>query len=249
MRKRPFSEMMIRLLGALWWWVLPVRRRLAVENYGRAFPDRPPGELRRTLGEVAWSYFELMAGRRGTVIDWEMLRGGGIILGGHTGSWDTALIDLARRVPVTIFVKTPSSPLAAAIIDRIRRQGDLELLPPTGSMRAAYEALERGRVVMFVQDQRHNAGLSVPFFDRPAQTSAGFAAMAWRSRPRLFGSFQHRNADGVWEMTIEALDWEIPEDREDALQTLTEATQRYYETSVRRRPWSWWWLHNRWKQV
>ena len=238
---------MIRLLGWLWWWVLPVRRRLAVENFRRAFPDRDPRELRRGVGELAWSYVELLLGRRARVEGLDLVPPtGAICLGGHGGAFDLALISVARHVPVTIFVRTPSNPLAAWLIERLRRRAGLELLPPRDSMAAAYRALERGRVVIFVQDQRHNQGIRVPFFGRPARTSPAFAAMAWRTRAPLLGVWQWREAGGHV-IRFQRLDWPVPEDRDEAIRSLTAASQRFYEDRIRTAPHAWLWLHDRWK--
>lgn len=238
---------MIALLGWLWWTLLPVRRALATRSYRACFPERDPGELRRCVGEIAAGYLDLLRGRRARLVGAEALAGGGLLLAGHLGAWDLCLISLSERVPVTIFVRTPTNRLAAWVIARLRRSGDLELLPPRGSREAAYRALERGRVVIFVQDQRHNAGIPVPFFGRPALTSPAFGAMAWRTRAPLFGAWQGRAPDGSHLVEIERLDWAVPEDREEAIGALTAASQRFYEEKIRRAPWSWLWLHDRWK--
>jgi len=235
--------------GWLWWCLLPVRKGVAMENYRAAFPDRDVGELRKTVGEVAWGYLQLLWGARGRVEGAELAAKGGIILGGHFASWDLALVSLGDHVPVTIFIKEPSNKLAAALITHIRGQSDVELLPPANSMAAAYAALERGRLVMFVQDQRHNKGIEVPFLGRPALTSAAFAAMAWRTRAPLFGMHQWRGEDGKLHQKVFPLDTAIAEDRDAAIAALTQASQEFYAEGIRRRPWSWWWLHDRWKHA
>ena len=237
---------MISLLGWLWWTALPVRKRLAVANYRAAFPERDPAELRRTVGELVEGYVDLLRGVRARTVDVRQMAGGGIALAGHLGAWDLALISVAHEVPVTIFVREPTNPLARRIIAGLRRQGDLELLPPRGSMQHAYKALERGRVVTFVLDQRHNQGLAVPFFGRPARTSPAFASMLWRTRAPLYGGWQGRDAGGHW-LQVERLDWPVPEDRDEAIQALTARSQRWYEEKIRQHPWSWLWLHDRWR--
>lgn len=238
---------MISLWGWLWWNVVPVRKRLAVASYRRAFPERDPAELAQTMGEIIVSYLDLLRGRRAKMVDIQIVQPGSICLCGHGVSWDLGLISAAEHIPITIFVKTPANPVAAAIINRLRGQADLELLPPRGSMEQAYAALARGRVVAFVQDQRHNAGLPVPFFGRPARTSPAFAAMAWRTRAPLYGAWPSREADGTYQARFERLDWEIPEDREEAVQRLTAQSAAWYEAQIRARPRAWLWLHDRWR--
>ncbi len=240
--------MLTWLLGWFWWLVLPVRKRLAVQNYRRVFPDRSPGELRRTVGDLVVSYLHLAIGRRIDVQGVEALKGGGILLAGHGLCWDLALVSLARQAEVTIFVKPPSNPTAARWIEKARVAARVELLPPSGSMQAAYDALERGRVVMFLLDQRHNKGIAVPFFGRPALTSPAFASMLWRTRAPLFVGWQWREG-GRYQAMVEPVQWPIPDDREVAIPQLTARTQRYYEERIRQDPPNWLWLHDRWKRA
>jgi KDO2-lipid IV(A) lauroyltransferase len=115
-------------------------------------------------------------------------------------------------------------------------------------MTAAYVALEAGRMVMFVQDQRHNRGIEVSFLERPARTSAAFAAMVHRSRAPVVGLWQERDAQGhrAW---FEPLVLDIPEDRDVAIESLTRQSQDYYGRRITSHPANWWWLHHRWKKV
>jgi KDO2-lipid IV(A) lauroyltransferase len=174
--------------------------------------------------------------------------GGGLCLAGHGGAWDLALVSAGFHVPITIFVREPTNRLAAWALARVRGRSDVELLPPRGSMSAAREALERGRLVVFVQDQRHNDGVEVPFFGRPALTSAGFAALAWRSRAPVFGAWQWWDGDGGHQLRFETLEPIFPETRDEAIVSLTRFSQAFYEDRIRERPHSWLWLHKRWKR-
>jgi KDO2-lipid IV(A) lauroyltransferase len=234
------------IFGWIWWWLVPVRKRTAIDNYRRAFPERDPRELRRTVHEIVAGYFELFLGRRAVVHGAELAEGGGLALAGHLGAWDLALVSGAEAYPITIFVKPPANPIAAWIVERLRRRAGAELLPPRDAMAAARAALERRRVVVFVQDQRHNQGMDAPFFGAPALTSAAFAAMAWRTKAPLLGIRQWKEGQ-VHHVRVERLDWPVPADRDEAIRVLTERSQQFYESAIRERPWSWLWLHDRWK--
>ena len=236
------------LLGWIWWTVLPIRKALAVESYRHCFPERSPGELRRSVGEMAVQYLELAMGRRAHVVNPELAAGGGLCLAGHFAAWDIMLVSLASAVPVTAFVRIPSDPISAWVLARLRAKAtDLELITAGDSPRLAYEALERGRLVLMVQDQRLNSGKAVPFFGRAARTSPGFGAMAWRTRAPLLGVYQWREG-GRHFVRLERLDVEISQKRGTAIAALTAESQRFYETKIRLRPWSWLWLHDRWRQ-
>jgi KDO2-lipid IV(A) lauroyltransferase len=240
---------MISLFGWLWWWVIPVRKTLAIENFRAAFPDEPVSSLRRSIGEIAWGYCELFMGRRAVVHGAELVQGGGICLAGHFGAWDLALISAGEKVPATIFVRTPENGLVAWWITRERERAGLELLPPSGSALSAYRALRAGRLVVFVQDQRHNQGVSVPFFGRPAWTSRGFGVLGVHSQAPLFGAWQWRDSSGKHHIEIERLRVDLPDDPAEAENALTLASQQYYERKIQERPHSWLWLHDRWRPL
>ncbi len=238
---------MITFFGWLWWWVLPVRKRLAIDNFQHAFPERDVGELRRCVGELVMGYVDLALGRRAVVHGAELLSRGGICLAGHGGAWDLGLISAGSDIRATIFVRTPANRLAAWWITRCRRRSGLELLPPSGSALSAYRALRNGRMVVFVQDQRHNQGICVQFFGRQAWTSRGFGVLAARTGAPLFGAWQWRDEDGQHHIQLERLQLDIPDDPDAAVVALTEASQRFYEEKIRQRPHSWLWLHDRWR--
>ena len=109
-------------------------------------------------------------------------------------------------------------------------------------------ALEAGRMVMFVQDQRHNRGIVAKFLGRPARTSAAFAAMVHRTRAPVVGLWQERTRSGhrCW---FQPLPVDIPEDRDQAIPILTQVSQDYYSSQIKTQPANWWWLHHRWKQI
>ena len=239
-------EWLIRLLGGIWWWLLPVRRNEAVESYRLCFPRREPAELRRSVGEMVVQYAELAAGRRAVIEMPPELEKGGIVLAGHGGAWEIAMVSLAERLPVTVFLRRPSGRLARAAVEELRGRAGIEALYGRGVMDRAYRALGEGRVVIFVQDQRHADGIPAKFFGRSCLTSPAFGAMAWRSRAPLYGAWQWRE-DGKHRCRIEALGWAVPEDRDQAVRVLTQATQDFYQEQISRRPYSWLWLHRRWK--
>ena len=218
---------------------------MAIQNYRIAFPSRSPSQLRTTVGNMVWSYVELAMGRRASIEGIELLRGGGICLAGHGGAWDLALISAATELPVTIFVKPPSNRLAAWLITRARMRAGIELLPPAGSTQAALQALRQGRVLVFVQDQRHNRGIPVDFFGKSAWTSQGFGRIAMKSGAKLFGAWQWRNKKGH-HLRFEKLYASPPEDTNEAIEYLTQYSQQFYEQKIREHPCDWLWLHNRW---
>lgn len=228
-----------------WWTILPIRRRETVERLRAALPEVPPGPtLRRMLHDVCLGYVEILQFDRVKVeVDGPTDVQGALLLAGHGGSWDLALLAWGDLFPLAIFLRTPTDPWARDFISRMRVAHRVRPLETGATMKDAYAALEEGLNVMFIQDQRFNDGLRSPFFGRPARTSAGLGA-AWRKTGRpVYGCWQQREGTGRHRMSIRRL--EIPEGA--SVQQVTDLANAFYEARIRERPHGWFWLHRRWK--
>lgn len=236
----------LTVLGATWWWALRVRRAEATASLARCLPGVAPGPvLRHAVGSAALGYLELALGGAipiqglDTVAD-HLRSGRGLwCLAGHLGPWDLLLVRASARVPVSIFVRPPSDRISRAAVAALRRAGDLELLDPREGFPAALRAYAAGRVVVFVQDQRHARGEHVPFFGHAARTSTGLArALAAHPGPVLWAE-AWRAADGAPQGALRLL---TPPPTQ-----VTAWSQALIEDAVRARPADWWWLHRRWR--
>ena len=201
------------------------------------------------------SFVELLRYERSTydgfeLVGWDNLidranRGvGSLVLTGHGAGWELvgAVAATKLNLPITVIVKRPSSPNSARIIERIRTSFGLELLEPEGSFWLASQALARGRVVVFLLDQRHNGGISVPFFGRDALTSKGLALLSKRSGVPVFPAWQVRLGTGRHLFEIfpaMGLSGDVMED--------TSLFMRFYEERIIENPAGWLWLHDRWR--
>lgn len=246
------------LLAWTWWWLLPVRRRVAVANLARALPgERPRPVLTRMMHDLVLGYLELarfdLDRKRGlppavrVEVERAGLPDGALVLGGHGGSWDLALLASAHVIPVTIYLKTPADPWTRRWLTEVRTRHGVEGLLTGAGMGEGYAALERGRCLYFIQDQRFNRGLPVPLFGVPARTSAGFAAAALRTRRPTWGVWPVRVGRAHHRVVYRPLPLPSPTGDPDAdLLAGTLAANRFYEERIRETPHGWLWLHKRW---
>jgi lauroyl/myristoyl acyltransferase len=227
-----------------WWLVLPIRRAEAVDNLRRALPDVPPRPtLTRMMHDLALGYVEILQFPRLTIaVEGLPVPPGSLLLGGHGGSWDVALLAWADAIPLGIFLKTPTDPWARELLARLRREHDVLALETGSRMEQAYAALDAGRSIFFVQDQRYGKGLVSPFFGQPARTSAGLAAAAQKTGRPVYGCWQWR--EGVGRHRLHVAPLALAGD----LQEMTDAANAFYEARIRERPHGWLWLHRRWKE-
>lgn len=244
-------------LAALWWWGVPVRRGLAEANVRRAFPGWPRRRvarmLRRMMHDIVLGYVELLVSERTgrCMVEGEGVEGlpaGALVLAGHGGSWDIALLAMADRTPTALFLKPPANPAARAWIAEVRARHDVLGLGPGTTLADGYRALADGRALLLIQDQRHNAGLLSPFFGAPCRTSAGFATAVLDSGRPVYGVWQERLGLGRHRFRIEPMACPTPTgDRAADVQRITDAANEWYAERIRACPHGWLWLHDRWR--
>jgi len=257
------------LLGFVWSWLLPLRRRLILDNLRLAFPASSPSWRRRvrrdclrhfaTMGlELLWlPRMDADWLRRHVVFTDPGLparlleRGKGLIgVGGHFGNWEVMGIACAGLgVPVSYIVKRIHDPWLDTVVNDARAGHGVEILFTREAGRGVLRQFRGGRLVAFLSDQdARDHGVFVPFFGHPASTPRGAAVYALRlGVPLMFVSCA-RLPGGCFEVEFAEVpvdpDWRLCEEHVAAL------TARYtsmLEERIRSRPAQWFWMHRRWK--
>lgn len=170
---------------------------------------------------------------------------GAILVAGHFGSWDLVgpMVGREEGLPVSVVVKNPSWKPAADYVDEVRRKFGLGLLPSMKSFDAIMEELAQGRVLVFLLDQRYRKGIPVEFFGRPAWTTPVVSVAVERSGTPVFGLCYWREGIGKHRARFSG-----PLPMVGDIETDTSTIQRFYEETIRERPHSWLWLHDRWRE-
>jgi KDO2-lipid IV(A) lauroyltransferase len=256
-----------RRLGDVLWWVLPRRRRVALENLRRSFGgERPPAELRRlgrrsfqhvgmNLVEVCRYLFrptQVMLSRVRVEgrehFQAAAARGRGVlILTGHFGNWELlAAAHGLAGLPLSIVTRPLDHPLLDDLAARFRRRSGAELIDKRQAVREVLTALRRQRMVGILLDQNATRaeGVFVPFFGSPASTSKGLALLALRTGAPVVPVFLRREPDGGHCMEVGAA---LPPPEDGLVTSYTVTFNRVLEATIRRAPEQWLWMHDRWR--
>ncbi len=248
---------------------LGIRRRVALENLARAFPERNRRELsalaRRAYAQLGRSLVEVALA--GSLSDaeldelvrfegWERYqraraRGKGVVVAvAHFGNWELLARACARRGVLLTAITRKLRGRANERLLAARRKGGLRELPDKGSTRAALELLRRGETLAIVVDQNMlpRRGIFVDFFGVPACTTPAAAVLSLRSQAPLIAAFPVRAADGTHRVLVVG-PFEAPPGLHGhaAVHALTQAVTRAVEDAVRAHPEQWFWVHRRWK--
>jgi KDO2-lipid IV(A) lauroyltransferase len=164
---------------------------------------------------------------------------------GHLGNWELMAAALARAgFPITAIAKESYDPRFTRLVEGERRRLGVEVIHRgrPGASAATLRALRAGRVIGLLIDQDTRVpGAFVPFFDAPAFTPIGAAALAVRTgAPLVVGSIRRTPRGGH---VIDVERCVPPADAAAGTAALTAALER----RIRRHPSQWVWFHERWK--
>jgi KDO2-lipid IV(A) lauroyltransferase len=262
-------------LGRVMYRLLPLRRKVVLENLRRVFGDATPAAEIETLaqahyahmGRLLWEFLRfpwLSAERRRSMVRVENLdaliaalgQGKGVlILTGHFGNFEVATAAGLDSYPQARgrfwFVRRPVKPawLDRLVARRFARAG-FGILPKRGGLEAILDKLAAGDLVVFPFDQHASRkdGVLVEFFGHPAGTFRSLAVIALSIGAPVVPAASWREPDGTHVLRFEPALAPIEHaDANEAIRINTRAYNAALEQLVVRHPEQWWWTHRRWK--
>jgi Kdo2-lipid IVA lauroyltransferase/acyltransferase len=252
-------------------WALGIRRRVALDNLRHAFPTLADAQrisvARQAYASMSIAMLEsirsdlLSAAALDDLVrvtDWKGLdrlleaRQPVLIASAHLGSWELFAEVMARRGFVFSAVVRPLRGAFNDFLVRSRRRAGVELILQRGALSAMLAALKRGHAVVQLIDQAvpGKAAVWVPFFGRPASTTAAVSMAALRSKAPVYVVTAARE-NGRLVMSVDGPFPVAPnrgENRRAAVRAHTGLLTAVIESHVRKAPGQWLWLHRRWKK-
>ena len=261
------------LLGDLWFYLVRVRRDVALDNLSAS--DVDPGEanrrdlVRRCCRGLALNVLELP---RLVSLDDERFFGlvevqgarylreaaeagrGVVVASAHLGNWEL-LSSVSRRLGFDTAMMTrplSSSSSRRWVNGQRTRSGTRVLEEGPDQLSSMLAALRQGQVLGITVDQRpRGRALRSPFLGRSALHSRTAACIALRARAPLVVVTIHR-VDGLrHRVQIAPAIWPARDARPipDQVDALTRQLIASVETAIARHPDQWLWHHRRWAGV
>jgi KDO2-lipid IV(A) lauroyltransferase len=257
-------------LGAIFFDVLRMRRRVTLENLDRAFGPELGASRKVRIGRHSYVNFaksivEFASLGRLKKEDYVRLvrfnglehlreplaRGHGIIaVTGHLGSWELLGAGVAAQgLPVDFLVGEQTNLLVNNMMNDLRRSVGIGIIERGVAARGVFESLRSGRIVALLADQdARKAGIFVEFFGAPASTFQGPAQFAYRTGSPIVCCYIVRRGDETHDAVIfPPLYPRRDADRDAEILRLTREHTKVLEDCVRRYPENYFWAHRRWK--
>ncbi len=257
-------------LGLVWYYLVPIRKGVALSNLQIAFPDKRQAERRRIarkcfmhLGRSAVEFLRLSGLSKKKVAGlvehsgWDNLEkaqaaGKGVIVAtAHLGNFDLmACAEALRKVPLHVVTRRQHAANIDSYWMSTRARCGVGLLPAKGSAFAIHKLLKQGRVVALVIDQHMPPGRGMPmdFFGHPASTTTAPALFALTCGAPIIPVTIERLPGGRHRVTIDQpLEIDRRAGRENEVARLTLELNRWLEGKIRKCPEQWLWIHRRFK--
>ncbi|HEY5288855.1 MAG TPA: lysophospholipid acyltransferase family protein [Caulobacteraceae bacterium] len=244
--------------------------RTAEDSLALAFPNMDLAERRRILA-AQWDNFGRYvfefplthrltpAGGRVEVVGLERLKAitasgqPAVLISGHFSQFEVmAAVIVAAGVTCSMTYRAANNPyIDRRIIDSRRRYGVTLFAPKGGDgARELLEALNDGRSIAMLNDQRYDMGVAAPFFGRLVMTNPAAVRLALKfSAPIVPMSIDRLGGARFRCVVHPPIELIHSGPRKTDIETGVAAINAFIEARVRERPGEWWWLHRRWPKA
>lgn len=254
------------LAGLVWYHLIPIRRRVAVENVSACITS---GDRRAAAAIVRRNFINLcrftleFAARRpgyekgasvegdGAIRDALAAGKGAIVATAHVGNWDlNTEVGPAVGIPLHVVTRRIKLEGLQRFWDEARAGRGNTYLPRNVPIPVLLKILRDNGCVALVYDQHmpRGRGVPVPFFGRDASTIYAPAVMHYRTGAPVFPVFGGIEPDGSYLVKV-LPPVEVPPTgdlRRDSAAFMA-ALNRHLEDWIRAHPDQWLWAHKRWK--
>jgi len=248
---------------------LGIRRKVALENLMRAFPQYDEAQNR----EIALSLYQNLGRNlmellrfktsdcasvknkvdlRNTEYFDQVLKAGrgGILVSGHFGNWEVHAAAIAcRGYPFSVVVYPQHNKHVDELLNSLRRSKNVNIIFKKDAAREVLTALRQNRFVAMLSDQDAGQdGVFVDFLGQKASTTKGPAVFALKTGAAIITGAIVRQQEGRHTGYLNPPFYADPKNEKQAeILRLTKLFTSQLEQFVISHPDHWYWVHKRWK--
>jgi KDO2-lipid IV(A) lauroyltransferase len=258
-------------VGDFIFYALKIRKKVAIENLKRAFPEKIEKELieithrlYRNVGRLIVEFARLplldekvineICDIEGEdVLKTALFEGkGAIIMSGHFGNWELMAGALAKKgYPINVVELEQSNKKVNEIMRQHRKSTGIRLIPTQRALRESLRALKSNQFVAILADQSGGKdGLYIKYFGIDSSTPKGPAVIALKTGSPIIVGYDIRKDNFKHYIKFERLDLSgLTGNEEEDIKIITQRHTSMLEQYVRKYPDHWFWMHRRWKHT
>lgn len=264
------SRSFSKILAGFFFYFLPIRRDVVLENLKHAFPELSEKEIKKiafgtyksftiTLVEILslpWiSKKEMISAVKfenlKLIDEKEKENNGIILLSAHFGNWEYCAISggIQSGHKFHVVVKSQRNTLVNDWMNRVRTKWNNDVVPLGISIRNIVSVLHNKGVIAMVADQRGSEdSIKLEFFGRKTSVHTGPAVLALKMDSPIIYGITVRQPDYSYKIDLVEISKEnLPDEFDEKVKVLSERMIRYLEEIIKQNPEQWFWMHKRWK--
>ncbi len=265
-----FSRRFSYPLALLFFYIIPIRKKVVFDNLHKAFPDKSSKEIRiiafacyknfvTSLIEILYmpsmtkdEIINILPVENPELIKNRFDEGKGVILlSAHFGNWEYIATSVSARIniPFHVVVKPQRNPYVNDWMNNVRTRWINKIIPLGSSIRQVYKEIKEKNLVALVADQRGPfEGIRVKFFNIDTAVYSGPAALAIKTGAPIIYGLTIRQPDYSYKIVLVEIDLSnLPENEEDKIIEISQRHTSFLEKYIRLYPDQWFWMHKRWK--
>lgn len=267
-----FIRLIAKLIGKMFYYIIPVRKKTAISNLQLAFPGKSKAEINKTVKgcyinviTVIAEFFymrKLSAGELAkqmkvkniNIFNEKLKQGKGIILiSAHYGNWELTAFGVSKliNVPFNVIVKEQTNKRVNDGINKIRTYSGNKMLDMRNSLRGILTVLKNNGIAAMLGDQSApKENVKVDFFIKDVPTYEGTARIAIKTGAAVLFGVSTRDKDGTYSLEMHEIDTsKYKEPTEENIKALTQDHVNLLVEYIKLRPDHWLWFHRRFKNV
>ncbi len=261
-----------RIKGKFFYYIIPIRKKTAIDNLKLAFPGRSDKEIKaivkgcyiNVLTVIAEFFYmkkltnEKIEGilhvHNIDLVREKLQAGKGLIfISGHFGNWELTAYGTAKLLGsiLNVVVKEQTNKMVNRGIEKIRSSGGNKMIDMRNSLREILTVLKNNGMVAMLGDQAApKENVKVNFFVKDVPTFEGTAKIAIKTGAAVLFGVSTRNDDGTYELKLHEIDTSKYHDAGDEnVKALTQAHTDLLAEYIIQRPDHWLWFHRRFKNA
>ncbi len=271
----PFIRVLSSLLGSIFFLIVSRRRKIAVTNVARAFPNKMPKEVetvaRESFSSIIMTFLEFAKFRlvftgpdalqriRESSDGLEQLfqkakrvhdeSGGCIFVTPHIGNWEfLPHVSALVGIPLTVVARPLDNKRLERLLYQSRTETGQIMIPKRNAFFVLQKTLQAGRSIGMLPDQSTMKGIAVDFFGQKATATPVPALLAITHRRPIVVVACCITGGGRYDGFVSDPIWPGDHDSEktEIFRLTTEMTKEM-ESIIRKYPEQYLWMHNRWK--
>ena len=257
-------------LAYFFFYLIPIRKKVTIENLKMAFPDYPNEKIRKiaiatyksfsiTLIETLYiphiTKAEMIKQLKCINLDLAKKKieekKATVVLSAHFGNWEylSASLALQLNFPLHMLIKVQRNPYVTEFMDKARTKWSNIVIPLGTTVRQIFKALYENKIVIMAADQRGNVeGIRIKFMGIMSAVYTGPAVFALKTGADIIIAISVRQPDYSYKVEIAELPIDdLPDDNNEKVEEICRRYLNFLEKLIRQYPEQWLWMHKRWK--